>query len=277
MQTPATSQAKLQSQTAIDPRRDVGRSDAQPLLLHGGDTACLLVHGFTSTPYEVRELGLVLHGAGHTVQTILLPGHGTRPEELVHITWQQWCEAVASATTSLQAEYRQVVLIGISLGAALCLWQACESNPAGVVGLGTPLLVPRWQRLFRWLAPIYPMVPKKGGKSSIRDPEACALHPSYGVMPLAGVLQFHQLLDALQPRLPHLHAPLLLIHSRHDPTISPECARVVYQRAGSKHKKLIWVDNSDHIITEDYDKQIVFDAVCQFAANLDAPGGPFGE
>ena len=42
-------------------------------------TGVLLIHGFTGTPAELRELGEILHKRGHTVQGLLLSGHGTMP------------------------------------------------------------------------------------------------------------------------------------------------------------------------------------------------------
>jgi alpha-beta hydrolase superfamily lysophospholipase len=47
--------------------------------LPGDRGACLLIHGFTGTPWDVRPLGEALSAAGISVQAPRLPGHGTTP------------------------------------------------------------------------------------------------------------------------------------------------------------------------------------------------------
>lgn len=254
---------------AYDPRRDVSRADAQPFLWRGGATACLLVHGFTSTPFEVREMGERLHAEGCTVQGLLLPGHGSRVEDLFPMRWQRWTEAVATAAADLRRDHETLVLIGSSLGGALCLWESLSGRADGVVTLGLPLLVPWWQRAAPWLGWVRPLLPKKGGNSSLRDPEARARHPSYGAMPLRTVGQMNALLDALRHRLPEIRTPALLIHAREDSTAAPASSIAAYEGLGSSQKSLVWVENSDHILLEDYDKQMVFETICQFVQEIE--------
>ncbi len=50
--------------------------DGVPFLLPGGSTGCVLVHGFTAMPGEMRWLGEDLASRGNTVVGIRLPGHG---------------------------------------------------------------------------------------------------------------------------------------------------------------------------------------------------------
>lgn len=252
-----------------DPRRDVARADAQPFFWPAGPTACLLVHGLTSTPYEVREIGSVLHQAGYTVQGIRLPGHGTRPEDLMTISWREWTAAVEAAWAGLNRTFERVFAIGSSLGASLALWLAAEHRLSGVVGLGTPVRLRRMARLARLFAWVRPLVPKRASGSSIRDPQARARHPSYGATALHAAAEMAALLDHLRPRLPAITTPALLIHSWHDSVIAPQNAVEAYEALGSPDKTLLWVYNSDHIISEDYDKYLVFQAILDFVARLE--------
>ena len=50
---------------------------AEPFFLPGGKTGCLVVHGFTGTPLEMRGLGDFLHQQGHTILGVRLAGHAT--------------------------------------------------------------------------------------------------------------------------------------------------------------------------------------------------------
>src|ERR1041385_4116649 len=62
------------------------------LLTHGRRTAraILLVHGLTDSPYYVRALADVFYAAGYNVAAVLLPGHGTKPEDLLSVRLAQW-------------------------------------------------------------------------------------------------------------------------------------------------------------------------------------------
>jgi carboxylesterase len=44
---------------------------------------CLVTHGFTGAPKEMRWLGESLNRQGYTVCGIRLTGHATRPEDMI--------------------------------------------------------------------------------------------------------------------------------------------------------------------------------------------------
>src|SRR2546429_9501847 len=55
---------------------------------------CLLVHGFTGTPEEMRPLGEALAARGFPVYAVLLAGHGTDVAELARTCWTDWFASV---------------------------------------------------------------------------------------------------------------------------------------------------------------------------------------
>ncbi|MCH8176932.1 MAG: alpha/beta hydrolase, partial [Proteobacteria bacterium] len=58
-------------------------------------SAVLLIHGFLSSPAEMRSLGDRLHRQGHHVLGVRLKGHGTSPWDLRDRNWQDWQASVA--------------------------------------------------------------------------------------------------------------------------------------------------------------------------------------
>ena len=56
-------------------------SGAEPFYFEGGETGCLLVHGFTGTPKEMRGLGEHLAHHGYMVLGIRLSGHATNQKD----------------------------------------------------------------------------------------------------------------------------------------------------------------------------------------------------
>ena len=58
--------------------------------LAGGDVGCLLIHGFTGAPSELRGLGEHLQSAGISALGVRLPGHGTSLRDLVRHGRRSW-------------------------------------------------------------------------------------------------------------------------------------------------------------------------------------------
>jgi len=248
--------------TADDFNPGADLAGAAPFHLAGtSGVACLLIHGLTSTPYEVRELGEHLHACGHTVAAPLLPGNGTTMEDLRRRRWQEWAEQVRAYAWRLRDDHTHLFAIGSSLGAGLALWLALHEPLSGIVGLGTPYRL-RWPTYAAYILQyILPILPKRGG-ASIRNPDARRRHPSYVGIPARSMLEMMRLLATVRPRLHEIEAPVLLIHAWHDRVLPASGTRIVYERLASRRKYLVFLENSDHIVSEDYDKEMVF-ALCQ--------------
>jgi len=112
----------------------------QPFRLEGEGGAALLVHGFPGSPAEMRPLGEALHAAGWTVEGLLLPGFGPQMDTLLERRYPEWLEAVRASLLALQASHKPVLLAGFSMGAALSLAAAAESQPDGLL-----LMAPFWK------------------------------------------------------------------------------------------------------------------------------------
>src|SRR3989344_3038238 len=71
------------------------RPDNEPFFLEGSnDVGIVLVHGFTASPWEVKDLAEYLNERGITVYAPLLSGHGTVKEHLARTEWQDWYDSV---------------------------------------------------------------------------------------------------------------------------------------------------------------------------------------
>ena len=92
----------------------------------GGETGVLLLHGLTATTAEVRPLAKGLLNEGYTVSGILLPGHGTTPENLSQTHRKDWIKASEEAYNELKRECSSVIVGGESVGALLALRLASD-------------------------------------------------------------------------------------------------------------------------------------------------------
>jgi carboxylesterase len=81
---------------------------------------------------------------------------------------------------------------------------------------------------------------------------------------LAAVRSALELIERVKPLLPQIDEPTLIIQSPKDRVVDPEGARFIYQRLGSKNKKLYWLKQSDHIISLDVEREEVFAQIKEF-------------
>ena len=242
---------------------------AEPFLFRGNDVGCLLIHGFTSSPQEMRRLGHFLNGQGWTVSGMLVAGHGTTERDLARTRWQDWSHSVDQAMDELAGSCRRTFVIGQSVGGALALHLASHYPVLGVVAMATPLVTNLGLLcLARALKTIRPY--RKKGPSNILDPEALAQRVAYHYWPNAGNEQIVRFCRHLQDDLPEIRCPALLLHSRQDKTVN-KTMPVLYEALGSSQKKMVWLENSGHVVTEDYERDKV-DALVQELILAQLPG-----
>ena len=83
------------------------------------DKAILLIHGLTDSPFSFHDLSQFFYQQGFTVRTLLLPGHGMAPSELLTADYNEWQQATKFAIEQTLNDYQQVYLGGLSTGGAL--------------------------------------------------------------------------------------------------------------------------------------------------------------
>ncbi|MGC9400108.1 MAG: alpha/beta hydrolase [Anaerolineae bacterium] len=230
-------------------------SESDPFFFPSGGQGVLLIHGYLSSPAEMRPLGEYLAQAGLTVLGIRLTGHGTRPEDLEDVHWQAWVADVQAGLETLRARCEQVSLAGHSLGGALALYTAAQTPVERVVAYSapdgalaeTPPLV-----LAEPLSHLLSMLPKIG--SDVRDPAARREHLTYPRIPVKSAAQVAALLTHLDEVLPLITAPTLLIYARQDRVIPATSAAHIARRLNAPHR-LLWLERGGHRVVIDYDRE----------------------
>jgi carboxylesterase len=240
--------------TALGGKSEGRMAGSEPFSHHGERRIGILIsHGFTGMPASMLPLAQAMAKAGYQVECPCLRGHGTRWEDLIGVTLEDWIEDLGTALQRLRERSDTVFVAGLSMGGTLVLRMALD-DPAirGVMLINHALvfsnpLVP-FAGLLQGLVRSTP-----GVASDLKDPET--REPAYDRTPTAGVAQLWRLAKGVHRDLPRLRQPLLVFKSREDHVVSAASAEVTMREAGSVDKRLVWLDHSYHVATLDFDKE----------------------
>ncbi|MHA6803081.1 alpha/beta hydrolase [Salinifilum ghardaiensis] len=236
---------------------------ADPFTWDGArEIGVVLCHGFTSTPQSMRPWGEHLHAAGYTVTCPLLPGHGTRWQELNRTRWTDWYGAVEDALLQLRTRCSAVAVAGQSMGGALALRLAQQHPDVAGVLLVNPS-VATWQRGNRLLPVVSRVVPAlRGISGDIAKPGAHEI--AYDRLPLRAANSLRGLWRQVRADLPTVHQPVVVYRSTIDHVVEPANARIVLNGVGSQDRSEAVLPNSHHVATLDHDAPTVFSGSVEF-------------
>lgn len=219
-----------------------------------------MAHGFAGTPMTVRPWADHLVAAGHAVSLPLLPGHGTRWEDLEMTRWSDWYQALETAFTDLRNSCDEVFGFGFSMGGALTLHLAAQHpgalsgvvlvNPSvGTRKIGPRVLsrVPAIARVKRTSHGIGGDIKKPGGTTTSYDP-----------LPVRAAYQLTRLWRTVRRELADVTTPTLVYRSRVDHVVDERSAELL--RAGLRNTELQEriLENSYHVATLDHDAPEIF-------------------
>lgn len=225
-----------------------------------GGRGCLLVHGFTGSPYEMRPLGEHLAAAGYRVSAPALAGHATDPADLDRTTWRDWVGSADDALTALRARCPAVFVAGMSMG-GLVAAELAAARPADVTAvaiLAAPLWLSGLNGMFVTAARFTPLrrVLPSIAKPAETDPrlrEIRANNPSYDRVPTRAAGAFWDFMWRMRRRARDVRAPALVIYSRTDGDVPFVNARLMARTLGSEEIRRVTLDDSAHLMLLDRD------------------------
>ncbi len=112
--------------------------------------SCLLIHGISTGPGDLDELGRILHDQGYNSYILRLPDFGRDLSTLSDNSWESYLNQVRDCFRLLDAGPGKVNVIGMGYGATLALLLARDHKP-GSLTLLAPALIARESLLQRLL------------------------------------------------------------------------------------------------------------------------------
>lgn len=221
-------------------------------------TGILMLHGFTSSSEQFKELSSFMADKGFNVYAPVIAGHGTSPEDLIKTNSQDWADSAKKAYLKLKENSKKIFVIGNSFGSNLALWLAKEFNnePAGIVSLGAPIIL-KYHRFIKFRLATYGRLKKyysKPPRVYKTDYTDMSDETTYPVIPIKSLFDFFRFIKKETiPNLRKVKVPVFVAHSDTDPVVHPKSATFIYRHLGSPVKKIYWFESNHHSIV--YDKQ----------------------
>ena len=244
---------------------------AEPFFFPGNKIGCLLTHGFTGSPKEMRWLGEYLAEQGFTVLGVRLAGHATNPEDMIRTRYPDWMHSVEDGYHLLKGHVDQVVLVGLSMGGVLSLLMATKLNVAGVIAMSAPYKLddPRIQYA-KAASRTVKFIPKGDDEpgSGWFDKDAWRGQVSYPENPVRSVAELDALMAEMRAALPTLNVPTLLVHSRNDTYVPQDSMDNIYAALTLTDKEKMWVTQSGHVIPREPAKAEVFPKIADFVRRI---------
>lgn len=241
----------------------------QPFFFEGvNKKGVLLVHGWTSTPYEVRRLGKYLHENGYTVLGIQLTGHGSVPKDLENVTHEDWIRDAKNGLEKLRETCDRVYVGGTSIGANLALILAKEEKDvAGLILMATPFKM-KMEKPVLFFAKMLLHFRKKYRRKFY--PPTFGLSTtitrliSYQTYPVKSVLEAFKLVQKARKNLGAISQPCLMMQSTHDHIVSRGSLEAIYAKISSPIKRKIYVEKAYHTFISDIKNEHVFRDILNF-------------
>ncbi len=233
--------------------------------------AILLIHGWSTVPYEMKRLGEFLNAHGYTVYIPMLSGHGTVPQDMENVTAKEWIKDVVIAYKYLYKKYGKVYVGGTSMGATLALNLATqEKKIAGLILMAAPYklkmenLVEKSVRILskfkKYHRKFYP--PTFGKATSVTR------LISYQTYSLKSVIELGRLVQDTRLKIEQVKQPCLLLQSKHDHIIQKRSMNIIYNKLGSKIKRKRYIDKAYHTFISDTRKEYIFEDILDFIKSV---------
>jgi len=258
-----------------------------PIQYTGDGHGVLLLHGLSSSPLEMRFLARALHREGFTVDVPVLDGYSLDPDAP---TLQRWIDAATQAYDALAARCERVSVCGLSMGATLSLALLHARSQAQALALLSTTIhydgwaIPWYRFLLDWAyhTPLrhlwrYRESEPFGLKNeALRTKVARAMESGQlsevgpATISMPALHTANQLARHVKRVLPTIERDCLVVHAIDDETASPKNAQMVTASIRSAFQRMIFLDDSYHMVTVDNEREIVAREIVVFLRESEA-------
>lgn len=202
----------------------------------------LLVHGLSDSPYSLRSMGEALSERCLWVRAVLLPGHGTKAEDLINVNRNEWRTTVKQAVYNFAQETDSLYIAGYSTGGTLAIdyMNRAEVPLAGLI-LFSPLL--KINTNADWLTPIVGSFVNWLDHKESDDPA------KYASIPVPAMAQtFHLATEARRGlKKKPLALPVFIAMSAEDKTVNSRTTLDYFKQQMLNPVSRLWLYSNDKV------------------------------
>jgi carboxylesterase len=229
---------------------------AEPFTAGSGRYGVLLSHGFTGSPYAMRDWAEHLAAQGFAVSVPRLPGHGTSWQELNRTQWTDWYAALDRAFVDLSRRCERVGVAGFSMGGALALRLAEQHGEAvAALSLVNPCINITDPRIR--FSRVLSVIPSLAGiAGDIAKPGVS--ERGYSRNPLRALHSQTLLWADVRAGLDRVTSPTQVHWSRQDHVVDPSSLALIRAGVRARELEVVALERSYHVATLDYDAEVIF-------------------
>lgn len=245
-------------------------------------TGALLIHGLGGTEFDLGSLHKILKRAGIETHSVTLPGHGTRPEDLVSVRAEDWMDAVTQEYARLASRYETLHVVGMCLGALLAieLCKRVQHRKGKLVSLAAPVYIDGWSTpWYRELRRIVYRIPGLAARMRVEEEDPYGIKNElvrsivkakfergesfhYPWVPLSCIREVDRVGAWVKNDLGQVACQTLIVHAYEDELTSVRSAHFLHGAIADS--KLVLLNNSYHMVCVDNDRDLVTASVLQF-------------
>lgn len=231
--------------------------DGNQFFWKGSSTGVILIHGFTATTVEIRQMAVFFKKKGLSVAAPLLPGHGTSPEDLNKRKYCDWITSVESAYSRIRKECSRLIIGGESMGAVLSLYLAANLPDIDALLLYSPALFVNKLKYAKILKYIKPIIYK--GNYDEKMP-----WQGYTTYPLHAAHEFLKLQKLIIKILSRVNQPSIIFQGKYDQTIDSYSGNFIFEHIVSDIKVFEKMKNSAHVMLLDKEFDLIAEKTWRF-------------
>ena len=233
----------------------------------GNRKAALLLHGMSSSPWEMSLLSTVLSRSGWDVFCPLLANFNSWEGRFNGFSWEYWFNAAQQALGPMKGRYRRTAVVGTSLGGVLA-GLLCARNP----WLGPAVMVNPPFRYRGFLVRCALLLPGLFRRIPVRvAPQFKEYYFPY--FPIQAVRELREMALEAMKAAPQVRQPVLVYYTRNDRTISESGIVKYLNSVPAGIRKMRTVEKGPHSLLAPSFKNnnVIADGILQFIETAPLP------
>jgi len=222
---------------------------------------CLIIHGYTGSPYEVAPIADYLREkTDWHIVVPTLPGHGDELD-LEDVVYEEWLEAAEESLQQLKAAYDVIYLIGFSMGGMIAAYLAGKFDIQKLVLLATAGKIFSFKQMTLDVGEA--VADHLKGDLSVNE-NFTRYSKKVKEVPFRANIEFLKLVKYTRSYLKEIESPVFIAQGRQDELVPHRTAHYLDKEIGSKEKDIVLFEQSKHLICWGEDKDVLNSMVYNF-------------